>query len=273
MMNKVKSLVVFAAILLASTFTSCEKDDDTAKPVVSALELGIGNSLTAFIGSDLHMNAEIVADGKIDVVKVEIHKEDGSAEEIEAEYNDFSGQRNATFHKHIDIPATATAGDYHFHLTVVDMEGNSTEVEAEIKLEVLVDTEKPVFNFTSTPTNGQSFAKGETISISGTVTDNSALSGMLVALVYEPNVIEDADVTGGNSKVIVMTHTHDFDSKASHTFTSSIEVGATNDNNMEPAAIEGDNAWKSGNYYILARCKDAMGNWVFSSRYPVKINL
>ncbi|MCG8306506.1 MAG: DUF4625 domain-containing protein, partial [Cytophagales bacterium] len=242
--------VLFAAIITAGLFfTSCEKEDVVPKPVIGELELGIGNSRIAYIGSDMHMEAEIIADGRIDVITVEIHKEDGSGDEIEAEYTDYTGQKNATFHKHIDIPATAVAGEYHFHLTVIDQEGNSTSVEEEITLEELADEEAPILNISSAPTNGQTYANGEEISISGKVTDNTSLAGMLVALVYESDNIADTEVTGGNKKVIVMLHTHTFDSENSHSFTASIKVGAVNDNNMTPAPIQGDNAWKSGNYY------------------------
>ena len=70
-----------------------------------------------------------------------------------------------------------------------------------------------------------------------------------------------------------MLHTHDFDDPDETEFTASIAVGAANDNNMTPAPIQGDNAWRSGNYYILVKSKDAKGNWAYSSHYPIVINL
>lgn len=271
---KFKTLAIFFTVAIMAIFSSCEKDDDVVpKPVIREIELGIGDSHVAYIGADLHIQAEIVAEGKIDKITVEIHQEEGSGEEIEAEYDEFVGLKNTTFHKHVDIPVTTVAGTYHFHLTVTDQEGNSTTLEEEITIEELADEEAPVLTVSLAPTNGQAFASGETITISGTVTDNTSLAGMLIALVYEDDNIADADVTGANTSVIVMLHTHTFDSEASHTFTASIEDGAANDNNMTPAPIQGDNAWKSGNYYILIKSKDAMGNWVFSSHYPVVINL
>jgi hypothetical protein len=274
MKTKMNFLVFFLAIAVMAVITSCEKEKEVAKPVISGLELGIGNSHLAYIGSDVHIQAEIEAEGLINLVTVEIHAEDGSGNEIEAEF-DYSAQtlKNTTFHKHVDIPGEFPAGDYHFHLTVTDKEGNSTSVEEELTLEELVDEEAPVLTITSAPTSGQSFANGETISISGSLSDNEALAGMLVALVYEDDNITDADVKGNNSKIIIMLHTHTFDSETSHNFTASITVGAANDNNMTPAPIQGDNAWKSGNYYILVRSKDAMSNWVFSDHYPVVLNL
>lgn len=276
MNTKFKTLSILFFIAIMATLSSCDKDDDTPKPVISELELGIGDSHIGYIGHDLHIQAQVVAEGLINMIEVEIHAEDGSNNEVHAEF-DYSEQtlKNTTFHEHVDIPDTFSPGEYHFHLTVTDKEGNQTSVEDDVALEILVDEEAPVLTISEFPADGQNFAIGETISITGTVTDNTALGGMLVALVYEDDEIADADVTGDNAQVIVMEHTHDFDSEVSHNFTISIDVGAEYDNNtaMGPAPIEGDNAWKSGNYYILARVKDASDNWTFSSHYPVVINL
>jgi hypothetical protein len=254
-------------------FSSCEKDDDVAKPIISGLELGIGDSHVAYIDEDLHIEAEIEAEGIIDVITVEIHQEEGSSDEIEASYDEFAGLKNTTFHKHVVIPEGTVAGTYHIHITVTDQEGNQTTVEDEISIEELADEKAPEISISLAPESGKSYANGVTITISGTATDNISLEGMVVALVKESDNISDADVTGGNTSVIIMLHTHTFDSKASHTFSASIAVGAANDNNMTPTAITGNNAWRSGNYYILVKCKDAKGNWAYSNHYPIVINL
>lgn len=256
-------------------FTSCEKNNEVAKPVISVMELGLGNSHVAYIDADLHIEAEIIAEGKINKITVEIHQEEGSSDEIVEEYDEFAGLKNTTFHKHVDIPTTTVAGQYHCHIIVTDMEGNSTTVENVITIEELVDTEAPEITITSVPENGKTFANGETITISGSITDNISLSGLVVALVYETDNIADTVVSGAaNTKVIVMLHTHDFGADPDETdFTASINVGAANDNNMIPAPIQGENAWKSGNYYILVKSKDAKDNWTISARYPIVINL
>jgi hypothetical protein len=267
-------IVLIATIFLFSLFnTSCNDEEKTEKPVINILEIGLSDSHVAYIGSDLHIEAEIVAEGKIDVVNVEIHLEEGSSDEIEASFDEFSGLKNTTFHKHIEIPTGTKAGTYHLHFSVTDLEGNQTTIEDEISIEELVDEQAPVLNITSAPESNQSFKNGETISISGKVTDDNSLAGMLVALVKKEDNLHDSLVTGNNTSVIVMLHTHSFDSESSHTFTASIAVGAGNDNNMTPAPITGDNAWESTDYYILIRCKDAKGNWVFSSHYPVTVQL
>ena len=268
------TIKTLALIFIASGIlflTSCE-DDDFSKPVITISELGLGNSHIAYAGADLHIEAEIYAEGKVDVISVEIHQEEGSSDEIEATYDDYAGVIDPIFHRHIDIPVGTPVGTYHVHITVTDMLGYQTTVEDEIEIEELADEEAPEITISSAPESGTSFSSGETISISGTVIDNISLSGLLVALVYESDNIEDADVAGDNTSVIVMLHTHDFDDPDETEFSASIEVGAENDNNMIPAAIEGDNAWKSGNYYILVKSKDAKSNWAYSDHYPITIN-
>lgn len=272
---KKKVLLFSMALTAVLFFTACDDSDDPVPaPTISNLEVGLDDSHSAYIGADLHVEAEVVAEGLLQTILVEIHAEDGSDYETEAEY-DYSDQilKNTTFHQHVDIPEDFPAGEYHFHFIVTDQEGNSTTVEEDIELEELVDEEAPELSITSAPESGQSFASGETLSISGSVVDNVALGGLVVALVYESDNIADDDVIGSNTQVIVMLHTHDFDDPDETTFTASIEVGASYDNNMTPAAIEGDNAWKSGSYYILVKSKDAMSNWVTSSHYPVEISL
>ncbi|MCG6189875.1 DUF4625 domain-containing protein [Maribellus maritimus] len=247
-------------------------DDDFLKPVITISELGLGDSRVAYAGTDLHIEAEIEAAAGINMISVEIHQEEGSSDEIEVEYDEFSGLKNMTFHKHIEIPAETPTGTYHVHVTVTDLEGYQTTVEDEIEIEELTDEEAPEIIISSAPESGMSFSSGETISISGTITDNISLAGILVALVYESDNIADTDVAGDNTSVIVMLHTHDFDDPDETEFSASIEVGAENDNNMTPAAIEGDNAWKSGNYYILVKSKDVKANWAYSNHYQLTVN-
>jgi len=266
--------VLFIALTFATSLflASCDKEEEVAKPIIDLQELGLSDSHVAYIGSDLHIEAEIEAEGKIDKITVEIHQEEGSSDEIVVTYDEFAGLKNTTFHKHVDIPATTVAGTYHCHITVTDQEGNQTTVEDEISIEELVDTEAPVLTITAAPESGKIYTTNNTISISGTVTDNVSLAGLLVALVKESDNITDDAIAGTNTSVIVMLHTHDFTSPTSHTFTASIVVGATNDNNMTPAAIQGNNVWRTGNYYILVKGKDAKGNGFKSSRYPIVLN-
>lgn len=124
-------------------FTACQKD--SSPPVITILELGNGNSHgndhTAKIGSDLHMEVEVVAEGKIDKIQVRVHPEgehheEGEYEEweIDTTYIKFSGLKNTTFHEHLEIDLSAEPGDYHYDFIVTDMEGNQSSADAELEI-------------------------------------------------------------------------------------------------------------------------------------------
>ncbi|MFW6259748.1 MAG: DUF4625 domain-containing protein [Tangfeifania sp.] len=277
----------FTAILLAAgilSLNSCKKEEEIPNPEVTITELGYENSKIGYAGSDLHIEAEIVAEGRIDKVIVEIHHEgehDNKSAlvnlhdnewEVDTTYTRFSGLKNVdNFHEHIEIPVYAEIGDYHFHFIVSDMEGNQTTVEEELEIQQPDDNVAPEVNVTAAPSDDQVFNNAETISISGSVSDDKALGGMYIGLVRADQNLTDAEVNASNT--ITILHTHDFDSPTSHDFSASINVGATHDNNIAPKDITGEIAWQSANYYILVKCKDAFGgNWSFSDRYPIEIN-
>jgi hypothetical protein len=135
----------FFALLILSTlfFVACDKDP--ASPVITILELGEGeshgNDRTAKIGGDLHMEIEVVAEGRIDKIQVRIHPEgehhdEGEHEgwEVDTTYTKFSGLKNTIFHEHVEIDAEAEPGEYHFDFIVTDMEGNQSSAEADLQI-------------------------------------------------------------------------------------------------------------------------------------------
>ncbi|MBD8488238.1 DUF4625 domain-containing protein [Echinicola sp. CAU 1574] len=144
-MNKLKH--VFLISLLGMALFSCQDDEDQTfdAPVISSFEFGEGGSHstdgTAYRGSDLHMEAEILAQATVASITVSIHGHDIEVGEGETEW-DFSETftdekymvKNPTFHEHIDIPATAPAGEYHVVLEVTDAVGNTTEVEGHLEV-------------------------------------------------------------------------------------------------------------------------------------------
>ncbi len=279
------NVLLFVVAFTASVFfTSCEK---VAEPVVNLTELGYENSKIGYAGSDLHIEAEIVAQGKVDIITIEIHPEGEHEEkstsiilhegewEVDTTYTEFSGIINPTFHKHLDIPVHAEAGDYHFHFIVTDLEGNQTTVEEELEIQQPDDAIAPEITITTSPSNNQEFNNNETISISGSVSDDKALGGMYIGLVRADQTLTDAEVNASNT--ITILHTHEFDSPVAHNFSASIVVGVAEDNNITPKYISGEldggQAWQSANYYIVVKCKDAFGgNWTFSVHFPIVIN-
>lgn len=264
-----KNVIIIATALVMGFFmTSCE-NETVSKPVISELELGLGNSLVGIIGSDLHVEAEVTAEARISKIEVLIHQEDNSdAWTFDSVYTEFAGLKNTTFHKHIDIPLTVTAGTYCFHFIVTDEDGQQTAIEIEdLTIQSPTDAVAPTITISSTPTTNQSFSTGQTISISGSVSDDIALGGIYIGLVRVDQGLADAGVNDENT--ITLLHNHDFSTPTSYSFSASIVVGAAMDNNITPKAA----TWTAGDYYILVKTKDSFGgNWTFSSHYPITIN-
>lgn len=128
---------LFFISVLSLGFVACNDDDDsTAKPVITHTEVGHENNKTATAGDDMHLEADIVAEGLIARIDIEIHLEEGGDYEIELSYTDgkYIGVRNTEFHEHIDIPADAPTGEYHLHFTVTDKAGQQTTVESDVNI-------------------------------------------------------------------------------------------------------------------------------------------
>ena len=134
-------ITVLAFLFLSGIvlLNSCNKEEEIAKPQITLTELGLDNSKIGYIGSDLHVEADLIAEGKIKNVSIIIHPEDSATWEFDSVYTKFSGLKNATFHEHIEIPESADAGHYHFHLVVTDNEGNQTTAESELELQFMTD--------------------------------------------------------------------------------------------------------------------------------------
>lgn len=142
-MNQRVFLMVIA-FTIGLFFTSCEKDDEVAKPVITIHELGEGdshgNDHTAIIGGELHMDIEVIAEGKINTIQVIIHpegeyhkKSSDEGWELDTTYTKFTGLKNTNIHEHVEIDTIAEAGEYHFDFIVTDMEGNQSSAEAELE--------------------------------------------------------------------------------------------------------------------------------------------
>lgn len=138
------SLGKFGMALAMSAFLfACSKKDDVApQATISLKEVGSGNSKVAYAGSDLHLDAEIVAPGGIREVKLEIRPQTAGGWAFDSVYTaGLAGAKNADFHKHIDIPAEAAVGNYRVIVTVIDQQGRQTA--AESALEIKVDATLP----------------------------------------------------------------------------------------------------------------------------------
>lgn len=136
-------LKVFVILAIAIVTISCSKDDEVKMPEILEFELGHNNSKTVRAGSDLHIDAEILAENRIDVIEIDIHYEGEHVKslriagadhgwEFEISYDKFRGLKNTTFHEDIDVPADARPGEYHFHFKVIDMEGYTASFEDDL---------------------------------------------------------------------------------------------------------------------------------------------
>ena len=131
---KTNILLRFLAIItLVAGFAACQKNPSA--PKITLTEVGHENGGKAEQGDDLHLEADIVAEGLIQRIRVEIHQENGSYE-IEKNYatGKYIGVKNTEFHEHIDIPADAPLGAYHLHITVTDKEGQTAMAKAHLEV-------------------------------------------------------------------------------------------------------------------------------------------
>ena len=158
----------FLISILGLALFSCQDDEDVNfdAPVISGFEFGKGGTNetdgTAFRGSDLHLEAEIMAEATVASITVKIHGHDLEVGEGEEEW-DFSQiytddkylVNNPVFHEHIDIPANAPAGEYHVTMEVTDEAGKTSEVEGH--LEVMSPVTISDFEMDETVTRGSDF--------------------------------------------------------------------------------------------------------------------
>ncbi len=99
----------------------------------------ISISETVVRGNDFHAEFIINAVHGIHNITVDIHAHGVTPGEGETEWHyeevfseGFHDLTEAEFHKHIDVPATAPAGEYHINFTIEDEDGNIKEYETHI---------------------------------------------------------------------------------------------------------------------------------------------
>jgi len=145
--EKMKTTQLFFAWLFAAiALTSCSNDDNNTEQVkaistIDKIELGLGNNETGTIGEDFHFNAEVTAGDKIKNVQVKIvQKSTETYSKVwshEITWTQYADAKNATVHKHFDIPEDAAEGKYDFIITVNDQNGTKLEVKRNITIKRL----------------------------------------------------------------------------------------------------------------------------------------
>ncbi|NJB37410.1 DUF4625 domain-containing protein [Croceivirga sp. JEA036] len=116
--------------------TEIEGHIDIMEPITTS-EMSIDETVAR--GSDFHVEFMIDAVNGIHNVTVDIHAHglevaEGEQEwDFEQEYEEgLHGETSAEFHKHIDVPATAPAGEYHMMITIEDENGNTSVIDTHI---------------------------------------------------------------------------------------------------------------------------------------------
>lgn len=287
-MKSTKTRLILNLLLLTGLFTACKKDKavvpELAKPTIDNIEVGLNNNEIGVIGRDFHFNASILAGDKLVDVQIKILPISGEIytkpwkHEIVWQYK---GLKNATVHKHFNIPEEAAEGKYDFIIVVNDENGTKLEVRKTITIydavNLPVDPTVSVFNVLKTEgffyrkgvftVAGAKFKKGETLYSQVSINNVKGDGEMYILLIpkkhnHRPESIGAIDF----SKVIVYDRYEHKGWAATDTFTNSIydtktstsirdfpelNIGADLDNNTPQAnPINGVKAWESGNYYF-----------------------
>ncbi|MDO6759513.1 DUF4625 domain-containing protein [Tamlana sp. 2_MG-2023] len=128
-------------ILITVIFFSCSSDDVeivSIKPIISNVEVGLNDNEIGVVGRDFHLNAKIIAGDKIDLAQIKIEPIEGesyaSPWNFELNWDEYKGVKNATIHKHFDIPEDAVEGYYSFTIIVNDENGTTLEEKRNITI-------------------------------------------------------------------------------------------------------------------------------------------
>jgi hypothetical protein len=270
---KYLNLSIIAFALITFLFSSCSKDDDDkTSPIISGLEIGLGNNKELHQGGELHLEFEVSDNEGLAYYTIEIHPEMKSGN-MQWEYEnrwDFEGSpKNDQVHHHeIMVAEDADLGTYHFHLKIADVNGNITSVEEYVELNEAIAGNGPEIHIEDHPTEGQVFTDGQSITIAGHAhSETSHIAGMFIAIVKESDNLPNEEVNASNA--IVIFHEHDFELYEVD-FNESITVGATEDNNHPaPGAIA---SWALGESYILLKAVDEEGHVSFSQHFHIEVN-
>ncbi len=281
-MKQIKFLSAIILIVSAFALTSCERDEaDTELPIITVGEPADDDVL--YIGSEVHFEIDFSDDTELKSYKVDIHSnfdghdhksvntEDSVEFSFQKSWSFEAGQKNAHIHHHeIEIPEeidgkSISQGDYHFMIYCTDAAGNESWTAVSVKIMKSQDAESPSFTSIVSPAVNQEFANGQTITLSGTVSDNEHLDGLFIAIMPENATNEQVNPT---ESLAVMLHEHEaVYEQQTYNFTASIQVGQAQDNNTTPKTV----TWTPGKYYIVVKSPDESGNIGFSEHYPIII--
>lgn len=280
---------IAAVFLFIATFTACKKDNqpgpELAKSTIDNIEIGLGNNKIGVIGKDFHFNAEILAGDRIENVQVKILPRSGEtyakAWELEITWDQYKDAKNATVHKHFDIPEDAAEGTYDFLIIVNDQNGTTLEEKREINIykaeNLPVDPSLSVLNVSVNGSffyrDGKFASDGATLSKEDRFSSQATIEGvkddgiMYLLLInkklgHRPESIDQIDF----DKAIVYDVYEHKNWQQVESFSNAVAdpktfswvrktppliIGADHDNNApQPGTIGGNKAWETGTYYF-----------------------
>lgn len=300
-------------LLFIAAFSACKKDKqaepEKPAPTISNIEIGLSNNEIGVIGRDFHFNAEILAGSKIENVQVKILPRSGESYtkdwKYEITWDQYKDAKNATVHKHFNIPDNAAEGKYDFVIIVNDQNGTMLEEKRTIAIyhaeNLPVDPKLALFNITVKDnifyrnsaflTPGSKLMKGDEfwsqVSISGIKGDGRMyLLFINKKLNHRPESIEKIDF----SKAIVYQIFEHTDVATVGTVSNAIidlttspftiinppvfAIGAASDNNVPSTLINGSRNWETGTYYFGAVYRNTTYNTSFFHyiEVPLEIN-
>jgi hypothetical protein len=130
-----------AFLSLTVAFVACSDDGtDTEKPVITLNEPEDHEHFHP--GDEIHFDADFSDNVALKQMKIDIHSAEGhdhKSSSVGTEWHwdtiiNLSG-RNMHKHFHIDIPADAEHGEYHFIVYATDAAGNESFVAIEIEID------------------------------------------------------------------------------------------------------------------------------------------
>lgn len=299
--EKMKTTKLILVSLFASiVFTSCSNDDsekEKAIPAIDKIELGLGNNETATIGQDFHFNAEVTAADKIENVQVKIVQRTTETYSKpwshEITWTQYAGAKNATVHKHFDIPEDAVEGKYDFIIIINDQNGTKLEIKKNLTIYKLENIPvNPVTSvFTVFINDAFMYRKGKFSDETAKFKNNDIFSsqvtlegvkgdGIMYLLLinknakHNPESVDQIDF----SKVIVydvFEHKNVVDAGQFSNIpwdgtkflreTPKLTIGASKDNNIPvPQDLIANKSWATGNYTFLVLYKNTTYNINFS---------
>jgi len=185
----------FLIALILTALIACDKDDDTEDTVDPTIKSAmIDNSdedILVTAGNEIHFDVEVEDNEALGELKIDVHDifdghshgKKSATKWADVKTIQLSG-KTQDVHEHMDVPTNATAGPYHAIFRLIDAEGNEGEF---VELDFMVSNgSEPMINVTDPDFSSEVHVnKGGSISLKGTITDDTDLDEIVIVLEEE----------------------------------------------------------------------------------------